>query len=389
MSKDTRETYLKPFKSFGDRSANLNRFLISLETYSKHIHTDINDNGMRDYWFHLDDADLLKRHPTAVRLARPARPVEPDVSDKNYANLYKHYESRKASFLSFLSGEEKLVSAWIKFLPKSDKDHLETLDPTNGLSTVTPTIVYKYLQETYGTLAESAKDVLMATIEGPLSLSLSLQENLDAMKNANASLNSKKCGYSEFHMFNYAYSKLYKNARTKTLAEDFKKRDGYLPETASFTEFCKFAIHRHNILSPSNATAALAISCDIPTLDNTEPISAAVISPVGKIALTFEEISQFMEQASKSHIPKNKPAAPKPLKVAPGYCILHGFCAHGPGMVNANGKPAFCNTMSDENGIPLPGTPYTKEHIFCKSSIGNPIRNIARSQKVDRRFTKP
>ena len=45
---DTREeTYLKPFESFGDRSANLNRFLISLETYSKHIHTDINDNGMR------------------------------------------------------------------------------------------------------------------------------------------------------------------------------------------------------------------------------------------------------------------------------------------------------------------------------------------------------
>ena len=62
-----RGTYICPIDQHGDISDHVNSFIVSLESYARSIGQELGKEGMRQYYLHLDDAELARRHPTVIR----------------------------------------------------------------------------------------------------------------------------------------------------------------------------------------------------------------------------------------------------------------------------------------------------------------------------------
>ena len=379
---DKRSTYVYPIDKHGEITAHINDFVISQESFACTIGLELGSEGMRPYFLHLDDAELAIRHPLEVRKAKPVAPIRPTVGDPHFSDLFKLYESDKEEFNLYHSSALILIAAWFDNMTEGDQRLLRALDPVGGQSTLTLNKMYKFIMTRYGEFSDTAQTKLRQIIEGALSLSESLESNLTMMQVANSTLMSHGLGlgYSENLLFIKAFDKLKANPRTKEIAEDFKKREGYTASTATFSEFKKFVITQYDVRSPPSSTAAFAFAGDHKD-DLIDSFAAAVISPERKIQLTQEEYDSLVSLAS-SRKPKDK------LRPAPGYCIIHGFCNHGPGYIRKSTKlPAYCNIMSDDNGNPKES--YTKDQVLCKSPKGGPVSGMPRCQDVQSGFKKP
>ena len=384
-----RETYLFPIDKYGDISASLEKYIRSQESYASAICLNVTGEGMRPFYLHLSDEELQIRHPGAVRKQPLQAPVLPEEDNPNFVNLCKLYEIKTKIYNSYRYGVTLLISGWVDFLTPDLKRKIESIDPINGMSSVTCAIIYNELKSRYGVFTESAKSDLQAAVTGDLNLSITLEDNLTNMLVANSCLTSHGIGYPDSLMFDYAFSKMTRNKRTEDIADRYKQRDGYTPSTASFAHFSKYVTSQYDVvrsrLPPSTAAFAFygesvyATPTPVTVLDH---VAAAVISPGKTITLSEKEYDELVKLAH-SPLPKSKDP---PLKEAPGYCFLHGFCGHGPGITRRN-KPAYCRSMSDEDGNPI--APYKKEHVMCNSSKGGPINRLPRCQEAARGYKKP
>jgi len=389
---DPRTTYLFQIDKHGDISASLEKYIRHQESYATAICLNVTAEGMRPFYLHLSDEELQVRHPGAVRKQAIEEPVLPAHDDPNFTNLCKLYEIKTEVYNSYRYGVTLLIAGWVDFLTPDLKRKIESIDPINGMSSVTCKIIYNELKSRYGVFTESAKQDLQAAVTGDLNLAVSLEDNLTNMLVANSCLTSHGIGYPDSLMFDYAFSKMTKNKRTEDIADRYKQRDGYNPSTASFAHFSKYVTSQYDViksrLPPSTAASAFygesVYETPAPVTAH-DHIAAAVISPGKTITLSEREYDELVKLAH-SPLPKQLSNDP-PLKVAPGYCFLHGFCGHGPGITRRNSKPAYCRLMSDEDGNPI--APYKKEHVMCDSSKGGPINRLPRCQVAARGYKKP
>jgi hypothetical protein len=389
----SRETYLFDIDKYGDISASLEKYIRHQESYATAICLDVTGEGMRPFYLHLSDEELLARHPGAVRKQAIQAPVLPAHDDPNFTNLCKLYEINTKVYNSYRYGVTLLIAGWVDFLTPDLKRKIESIDPINGMSSVTCKIIYDELKSRYGVFTESAKQDLQAAVTGDLNLAVSLEDNLTNMLVANACLTSHKIGYSDSLMFDYAFSKMTKNKRTEDIADRYKQRDGYTPSTASFAHFSKYVTSQYDVvksrLPPSTAAYAFygesVYEAPVPVSVH-DNIAAATIFPGRQITLSEKEYDELVKLA---HSPSpTKQSNPSPLKEPTGYCFIHGFCGHGPGVIlKKNSKPAYCLLMSDEDGNPK--APYKKEHVMCNSSKGGPINRLPRCQEAARGYKKP
>jgi hypothetical protein len=288
-----------------------------------------------------------------------------------------------------------LVTAYLNNLPSDDVLCIKAMDTSGGNPKLFLPIIHSYLEDKYGTLAESAQDNLRSIISRPLSYETSLDGNFVTMRAANAILSANNIGLSENEMFRQACSKLSKNPRTKPLVEDFKKRDAYNSTTATFSAFCTWAVNQYDVRSPPDGTAAFAFHsdidyCSVPSLPappvtpvkSADPVAAASVSPAaGQITLTAAEINAIIEARKKASGKKSG------SNKAFAWCILHGHGGHGPGHTFKNGKVAYCREMTDKKGAPKAG--YTLAQVNCSDPIGPPVDGMVRSQSVMPGWTKP
>ena len=391
---DKRSTYVYPIDSKGEITAHINSFIVSQESFASSIGMELGIDGMRPYFLHLDNAELAARHPNEVRKVAPVEPIRPLVDDPNFMNAFKIFETDERKFNLYQACVLTLISAFFDMMIESDQQLIRAIDPINGQSSVTLNIMYKFVMTHYGQFTDTAQGKLRSDIEGTLSLSESLESNLTRMQVSNSVLISHGAGlgYSENLMFKFAFDKLKANPRTKDIADDFKKRDGYVPSTATFTDLKKYVIAQYDVRSPPLSTASYAFANETRE-DIIEPFAAAAIPPTKNDAPTREQFDALVaqlealrsNQTRTAHLPQNSTPVP-----APGYCILCGFGVHGPGLTSRfTSKPSYCRRMADKDGNPRPGTPYTKEQILCKNSKGAPIAGMPRCQNVKQGFTKP
>jgi hypothetical protein len=209
-----RETYLFQIDKFGDISASLEKYIRSQESYATAVCLDVTEEGMRPFYLHLTDAELQVRHPGTVRRLPIQRPVRPEHTDANFTNLLKLFELDNKIYDSYRCGVTLLISGWFDFLTPDLQRNIESIDPLNGMSSVTCAIIYAELKSRYGEFTESAKQDLQTVVTGDLNLSVSLEDNLTNMLVANSSLTSHGIGYPDSLMFDYAFKKLTNNKRT-------------------------------------------------------------------------------------------------------------------------------------------------------------------------------
>ena len=387
------DTYLFNIDRYGNISAHLEDYIKGFEAYACAICQDVDEEGMRPFYLHLDDNELLARHPGAVRKPPITKPILPDAADPNFSNLMKLHDKYDVIYKSYRNGALLLIDAFYKYLTDELKEKIKRADPINGMATVTCNTIYKYLISQFGKFLDSARNDLRDVISGPLNLSLSLESNLTKMLTANSCLASHRVGYRDWELFDFAYAKLANNDRTKAIALRYKIRTDFVHPDVSFSHFCNFILSQYDIEKShfSDSTAAAAFKGDpvitpAPPPDTHDNVAAAIISPGRTITLTEKEYDDLIAKAS-SPPPRNRNDSPRP---APGYCFIHGYGNHGPGIISRHtSKPIFCKAMSDKDGNPKLGTIYTKEQILCKSSKGGPINGLPRSQVVQAGFTKP
>ena len=348
---------------------------------------------MRPFFLHLSNDELQARHPGAVRKPAITKPIRPDATDPNFSNLLKLFDMDEAIYASYRNGVLLLIDAFYKYLTDELKEKIKRADPLNGMASVTCNTIHKQLISQYGKFTDSARYDLKSVISGPLNLALSLESNLTKMLTANSCLASHKVGYRDWELFDFAFEKLTTNDRTKTIALRYKLLPDFVHHEVVFSHFCNFVLSQYDIEKSTfpDSTAAAAFKGDpvktpAPLPDTDDNVAAAIISPGRTITLTEKEYDDLIAKAS-SPPPKNRNDSPRP---ALGYCFLHGYGNHGPGLISKHtSRPTFCKTMSDKDGNPKPGTIYTKEQILCKSSKGGPINGLPRSQVVQAGFTKP
>jgi len=387
-----------------DRSASINEFFISMEALMSSVGLQFHKDGMLAFYLHLTDDQLLSRHPGAVRLPLPIEPVLPDDDDELFDRKMKKFTITRADFIAFKDLTIFLIASVLHSLPKDDIKNITALDPVLGIGSASLSVIYTYLFNKYGALSESSQENLKYMVQKDLSLTMSLDANFSDMKTANATLTANGIGYSDFQLFGFAFSKMKKNPRTSTIAEDYKKRDGYVPNAASFAAFSSWAVTQYDHRSPPDGTAAFAFHSD-PDFSSPPPlpvpvtpvkpdtsVAAATISPGKTITLSEDEYKALVAGASaspKGRIPKGgkSPQKPGTLEPAPGWCCLCGYGTHGPNLSNRAGVTSYCFKMSDTKGNPKPG--YTKAQVTCTTPIGPPVDGLARSQVVKVGFSKP
>jgi hypothetical protein len=174
---------------------------------------------MRPFYLHLDDAELQARHPGTVRKTAIQKPVRPEHTDPNFTNLLKLFALDLAIYDSYRHGVTLLIAGWHDFLTPDLKRKIESIDPHNGMSSVTCAIIYKELKSRYGEFTESAKQDLQAIITGDLNLSVSLEDNLTNMLVSSSSLISHGIGYPDSLLFDHAFKKLINNKGANTIIE--------------------------------------------------------------------------------------------------------------------------------------------------------------------------
>lgn len=387
-SNSKRESYIWKIDQYGDISAHVNSFIVSQESYARSIAQELGKEGMRQYYLHLDDAELAKRHPTIIRKAPPIEPVRPLVSEDDFFELFKLFEIDVKLYNLYHQCVDDLIRAFFDMLTIDDQNLLRSIDPINGMASVTLNMMYKHVMTRHGEFTDSAQRSLHLTIEGHLSLSESLESNLTKMQVANTVLTSHNMGYSENLLYLKAFAKLHGNPRTKEIADDFKKREGFAPSKATFTDFKKYVISQYDVRTPPPSTAAYAFANE-PKEDLIESFAAATISTEKSDAPTKQQFDALLAKVN-SLLPNltgapHNPGNPKP---APAYCILHGYGHHGNSILpNSPHKAPHCKVMSDDAGNPRPT--FTKDQIMCKTANGGPIGGVARSQFVAKGCTKP
>ena len=342
---------------------------------------------MRPFYLHLDDAELQVRHPGTARKNAIQKPVLPEPTDANFSNLLKLFELDKAIYDSYRRGITLLIAGWHDFLTPDLKRKIESIDPYNGMSSVTCAIIYKELKSRYGEFTESAKQDLQTIITGDLKLSVSLEDNLTNMVVANSCLTSHGIGYPDSLLFDHAFKKLINNKRTEDIADRFKQRPEYTASTASFAQFSKYVTAQYDVAKSRlpAGTAAYGFygesdyATPTPVTPQDSNTAAATISSGMQITLSKTEYDELVKLAHSP--PSTKQSNQPPLKVPAGYCFIHGFCGHGPGLIRKNSKPAYCLLMSDEDGNPK--APYKKEHVMCNSSKGGPINKMVNLDEPD------
>jgi hypothetical protein len=387
-----------------DRSASINDFFISLEALMSSVGLQLHKDGMLAFYLHLTDEQLLLRHPGSVRLPIPIEPVMPDDDDELFDRKMKKFTFARADFVLFKDLTIFLISSVLARLPKDDVKNITALDPLLGLGSASLSVIYTYLFNKYGALSESSQENLKFAVQKDLSLAMSLDANFSDMKTANATLTANEIGYTDHQMFGFAFNKMKKNPRTAAIAEDYKKRDGYVPNAASFAAFSAWAVTQYDHRSPPDGTAAFAFHSD-PDFPSAPPlpvpvtpakpdssVAAATISPGKTITLTEDEYKALVAGAfapSKRRGPRGGKSSPQSGVPRPalGWCCLCGYGDHGPNYTTKAGKTSFCFKMSDEKGNPLPG--YTKAQVTCTTPIGPPVDGLARSQVVKVGFSKP
>jgi hypothetical protein len=380
----------------GDISAHLEDYIQGFEAYAASICLNLDDDGMLGFYLHLSDAELILRHPGATRKPPLTKPVCPLDTDPNFDNKLKLFFRDEKKYENYREGAVLLIQAFYDYLTEDLKTKILRAS-TGGMAAVTCRSIYTELKSQFGEFSDSARQELKRKIAGPLNLSLSLQTNLTNMLSANTCLASHNVGYRDWELFDFAYEKLISNERTKDIALRYKTDSNFSHPTVSFAHFSKFMQTQYDItkstLPESTASAAFhgdpvkssalysESTFDVPN------IAAAVISPGRQITLSEKEYEALVKMAH-SPSPK-KHGNPSPHKdTAPGYCLLHGFCTHGPGLIlKLTKKPAYCRTMSDEDGNPK--APYTKKQVMCNSSKGGPIDKLPRCQDAQAGFTKP
>lgn len=396
-------SYMFRIDSRGDISAHLEDYIQAFEAYSAAICLNVADEGMLPFYLHLSDAELLVRHPGATRTPPIQKPVRPADTDPNFSNKLDLFKLDNVIYESYRAGAILLIAAFYDYLTEDLKTKILRAN-VGGMASVTCKSIYTELKAQFGEFSDSARQALKRTITGPLNLSLSLQANLTNMLSANTCLASHKVGYKDWELFDFAYEKLISNERTKEIALRYKTDATFSHPTVSFAHFTKFMQTQYDITKSTlpESTASAAFHGDpvstvlytesvfaTPTQPTTyDPnIAAAVISPGRQITLSVKEYEDLVKLA---HSPSpRKYGNPSPHKeAAPGYCFLHGFCNHGPGLIlKLTKKPAYCRLMSDEDGNPK--APYTKKQVMCNSSKGGAIDKLPRSQDVHPNFTKP
>ena len=110
MSSVNRETYLFQIDKYGDISAYLDEYIRGQESYATAICLDVDTEGMRPFYLHLDDEELHFRHPGAVRRDPIQKPVRPNVDDPNFSNLLKIYDLDCRIYDSFRNGVTLSIS---------------------------------------------------------------------------------------------------------------------------------------------------------------------------------------------------------------------------------------------------------------------------------------
>jgi len=398
-SEATLKSYVKPLPD-KDKSAYIHDFFSSIKNVVRALGRTLAADGMLSFRPHLSDEKFSLLYPNEVRLAPPPFPVKPNLLNfpgnmKDFDRAFKFYERELAERMLYDEHILFIISVYLNNLPADDVLCIKAVDTSGGDPKLFLPTTHSYLEDKYGTLAESAQDSLRATISRPLSYETSLDGNFVSMRAANAILSANNIGLSENQMFREACSKLSKNPRTKPLVEDFKKRDGYVSTTATFTEFCTWAVNQYDVRSPPDGTAAFAFHSDtdyrsVPSLPtppvtpakSVDPVAAASVSPAaGQITLTAAEITATIEARKKAGDSKGKKGK------AIAYCIIHGHGGHGPGLTLKNGKVAYCNKMADKSGVPKTG--YTVAQVNCSDPSGPPVDGMARSQDVVSGWTKP
>jgi hypothetical protein len=393
------KSYVKPLPE-KDKSAYIHDFFTSIKNLMRALGPTLAEDGMLSFLPHLSDEKFNLLHPGEVRLAPPPFPVKPNILNfqgnmKEFDRVFKFYETELAERKLYDDHILFIISVYLNNLPADDVLCIKAIDTSGGDPKLFLPIIHSYLEDKYGTLAESAQDNLRAIISRPLSYETSLDGNFVSMRAANAILSANNIGLSENQMFREACIKLSKNPRTKPLVEDFKKRDAYNPNTATFSAFCAWAVIQYDVRSPPDGTAAFAFHSDsdyravtspppptVTPVKSTDPVAAASVSPAaGQITLTAAEINAIIEARKKAGDNKGKKGK------AIAYCILHGHGGHGPGLTLKNGKVAYCNRMSDKSGAPKAG--YTLAQVNCSDPNGPPVDGMARSQDVMSGWTKP
>jgi hypothetical protein len=386
-SKSKRGTYIWQIDHYGDISAYVNSFIVSQESYARSIGQELGKEGMRQYYLHLDDAELAKRHPDIIRKAPPIEPVRPLHTDDNFFELFKLFEIDVKLFNIYHQCVEDLISAFFDMLLIDDQNLLRSIDPINGMASVTLNMMYKHVMTRHGEFTDSAQRSLHLAIEGPLSLSESLESNLTKMQVANTVLTSHNMGYSENLLYLKAFAKLHNNPRTREIADDYKKREGFAPSKATFIDFKKYVISQYDVRTPPPSTAAYAFANEVKE-DLIESFAAATISTEKSDAPTKQQFDALVAKVN-SLLPnqtgnQHNSGNPKP---APAYCFLHGYGYHGNSTLPNTPKAPHCKSMSDDAGNPRPT--FTKDQIMCKTANGGPIGGVARSQFVMKGCTKP
>ena len=401
-SPTTREAYMKPLPT-KDKSAHIGDFFKQFEKLSSAIGLTLAAKGVLSFYLHYDDQELAASHPGVVRVPPPPIPVEPSADDPLYENKSKAFEMALKAYDRALTKRNTfdeltllLVTSLLTYLPDDDTLCISAIDTSDSNPAASIKVTCKYLRSKYEALSETAQENLKYIVTCPLSLETSLDGNFSYMKSASATLTAKGVGFSENQLLQAACSKLLKNPRTKSLVEDYKKRDGYSSTAATFTVFSAWAVTQYDSRSVPDGTAAFAFRSDADYLISgppstpaklADPVAAATVSPAGQITLTSAEIDAVMEARKKSQSKNGKQSIQTDTRVAPGWCILHGYGGHGPNFTSKKGAVMYCHKMTDKLGAPLPG--YTLAQVTCTTPTGPPVDGMVRSQAVQRGYTKP
>ena len=214
-----------------------NRHIISFEALTSVTCLEFGVDGLRNFFPHLSDEQVAQRHEGATRDEPPPKPARPVPGTEHYSDLLKAYDRDLALYSAYNSATVDLTYIWLDHIPEPDKLALETLDPIQGLATLTCNKIYNYLLRKYGSLTESTKNSLISTITKDLSLSMSLHANLTEMRIANSSLSVNGIGYTEFQMFGFAYDKLKKKSSYGRYCRRLQKTRWVLSVSSYFCGF--------------------------------------------------------------------------------------------------------------------------------------------------------
>ena len=110
-------TYMFKIDSRGDISAHLEDYIQGFKAYSAAICLNVADEGMLPFYLHLSDAELLLRHPGAIRtpaIQKPVRPLDtdPHIQIIHYTSTCLRVVITITVILTYIAGSTSMCSMW-------------------------------------------------------------------------------------------------------------------------------------------------------------------------------------------------------------------------------------------------------------------------------------